>query len=552
MASAKLTQELCCSICLDFYRKPVILRCGHNFCQDCITGVFNTQEEESAFYTCPECRKRFKARPLPVRNLALSNIAELYQVGRPRPEATGILCTYCIDIPQAAIKTCLHCDASLCELHLTAHSASEEHILLDATSPLQNRHCPIHRKLLAYYCSEDAAYLCVCCCLSEEHRGHHLECLNKASQIKKAELSQILEHLGLLKAKKNLVNLNLIRHSRKVEQESAVLTKNVASLFAEIREQLEALERRILNEITLEEQKVLVPIGKMIGKLESQRDELTRKMNSIEELCNNTDPLAVLREQELGRALDNEEDNDDDDDDDDDDRYSKYLIASSHLDRLLLSVRIQKGLERFVASISDIMADRFTNVECVSDLLLDINTAGHNICLSGDLKTASYLTEKQEWSTGPCRFTTAQVLSTTSFSSGNHFWEVEVSEDGLRSVGVAYASIPRVGPESIIGYNSQSWSLTWINDLIGVSHNSECKTVSKSSTMRNVGISLDYEAGLLTFYQLCDPIRHLHTFSSTFTEPLHLAFHVEKGWVRISSKASWAIPSTGKSKVGDP
>ncbi|OCT61790.1 uncharacterized protein LOC379589 isoform X1 [Xenopus laevis] len=544
MASARLRQELCCSICLDFYRKPVILRCGHNFCQDCITGVFDTQEEEEwGFYTCPECRKRFKVRPLPVRNLALYNIAELYKVARPKPEETEILCTYCIDFPQHAVKTCLHCEASLCEVHLRAHCTSEEHILLDPTSPLQNRHCPIHGKLFEYYCSEDSVCVCVHCCLSEQHRGHQVEMLNKASQIRKAELSVILENMGLLKAKKNMATLNLTRHGRKVEQETAVLTKNVAALFSTIREHLGCLEHHILNEIKLQEQKVLLPISELIGKLEVEKDELTRKMHYIEELCHNTDSLAVLQDQEL--------DNVRDDDDDEEETYSKHLISTSHVDRLLLSLIIQKGLDRYVATIPKLTADRWSNVECVSDLLLDDNTSGNNICLSGDLKMATYSTEAQERGANSCRFQTGQVMSTTSFSSGKHFWEVEVSEDGLRSVGVAYSSIPRAGQESIIGYNSQSWSLTWINHLIGVSHNSEGKTVSKSSTMRNVGIYLDYEAGVLTFYQLCNPIRHLYTFTCVFTEPLHLAFRVENGWVRISSKPFWTIASTTESKVGD-
>ncbi|MEE6506105.1 hypothetical protein FKM82_007513 [Ascaphus truei] len=69
-----------------------------------------------------------------------------------------------------------------------------------------------------------------------------------------------------------------------------------------------------------------------------------------------------------------------------------------------------------------------------------------------------------------------------------------------------------------------------------VIHNSIQTQIYPESPLQRLGIYLDYEAGRLSFYQLCDPIRHLHTVTATFTEPLHAAFCVcEKGWVRIRS-----------------
>lgn len=53
-------EDLSCSICLELFSDPVILECGHNFCQACITRYW---EELSAnggddvpLPTCPECR----------------------------------------------------------------------------------------------------------------------------------------------------------------------------------------------------------------------------------------------------------------------------------------------------------------------------------------------------------------------------------------------------------------------------------------------------------------------------------------------------------------
>ncbi|XP_073492756.1 uncharacterized protein [Aquarana catesbeiana] len=61
MASATVREELTCSICLDVYRDPVSLRCGHYFCRDCIETALDTQE--GGRYTCPECRGKHPKRP---------------------------------------------------------------------------------------------------------------------------------------------------------------------------------------------------------------------------------------------------------------------------------------------------------------------------------------------------------------------------------------------------------------------------------------------------------------------------------------------------------
>ncbi|OCT57685.1 hypothetical protein XELAEV_18003143mg, partial [Xenopus laevis] len=145
-----------------------------------------------------------------------------------------------------------------------------------------------------------------------------------------------------------------------------------------------------------------------------------------------------------------------------------------------------------------------------TDLLLDINTAHNHVSVSGDRKSASFSLTKLHYPQSPERFRgVIQALSSRSFPSGRHYWEVEGSESGGWAVGVAYPSIERSGDQAGIGENNKSWCL-------------------------RIGIWLDYEAGRLSFYELSEPIRHLHTFTATFTEPLHAAFWVGWcAWVRI-------------------
>ncbi|XP_056405996.1 E3 ubiquitin/ISG15 ligase TRIM25-like [Hyla sarda] len=135
-SSTELIEELNCSICLEVFRDPITLRCGHNFCQECINGVLDSQESSGVF-TCPQCRKRFPSKPSVVRNTTLRNIAEGFHRTQQEAGNSGVICTY-RTLPYRAVKTCLQCETSMCERHLRNHDRSVQHTLLDPIY-LENR-----------------------------------------------------------------------------------------------------------------------------------------------------------------------------------------------------------------------------------------------------------------------------------------------------------------------------------------------------------------------------------------------------------------------------
>ncbi|XP_075050401.1 E3 ubiquitin/ISG15 ligase TRIM25-like [Mixophyes fleayi] len=299
MASADLRQELDCSICLNIYTDTVTLRCGHNFCRVCIDRVLDTQEG-SGVYTCPECRAECQERPALIRNITLCNIVGSFLSTRPDQEVTGIFCTYCIHSPVPAAKSCLHCEASLGDNHLRVHSKSAEHVLSDPTTSLGSRKCSVHKKILEYYCSEDAACICVSCCLIGEHRGHQMESLNEASEKKKEKLRNVLQKLTT-KREEAEKRVQRLQERRREDQEKAVGVKEtVTALFRDIRRQLDDLEKRVLSEISRQEESVSLSVSDLIQQLEIKKDELSRKMRHIEELCNMSDPVTVLQEPDTG------------------------------------------------------------------------------------------------------------------------------------------------------------------------------------------------------------------------------------------------------------
>ncbi|XP_053545726.1 E3 ubiquitin/ISG15 ligase TRIM25-like [Bombina bombina] len=182
----------------------------------------------------------------------------------------------------------------------------------------------------------------------------------------------------------------------------------------------------------------------------------------------------------------------------------------------------------------------------ISDILLDVETAHNEVFVSDDLKTASCSRIKQQRPDTPDRFTDySQVLSTRSFSSGLHCWEVQISKSGLWRVGVCYPSMERRGKESGIGNNNKSWCLWSENKSLSVRHNN-IVTSLRPLSCDTVRILLDYGAGRLTFNELCKPIRELHTFTATFDEPLYAAFWVYGATVQIKTKSNIQHPAVKK------
>ncbi|KAM5126978.1 LOW QUALITY PROTEIN: E3 ubiquitin/ISG15 ligase TRIM25-like [Mantella aurantiaca] len=521
MASADLRQELDCSICLTIYTDPVNLRCGHNFCRVCIDRVLDTQDG-SGGYSCPECREEFQDRPTLHRNITLRNIVETFRSTEPDQE-TGIFCTYCIRSRIPAVKSCLMCEASLCNDHLKVHSKSPEHVLTDPTT-MEKRKCSVHKKVLEYYCTADAACICVSCRLDGEHQGHKVETLDEASERKKQKLRSVLQKMMNMREETEKRVQSLWKCKGKVQEEVAGERERVTALITDLRRQLEDLEKRVLREISRQEERLLHPLSDLIQQLEIKKDDLSRKMGDIEKLCNMTDPLTVLQESHTGDLCDTEEG-----DNEDRERHDKLLHDGGGLDVAGISHTLHTGLSDMMKGVNV-----FLNIQEVADILLDVNTANNYLQISDDRKTASRSGITQNRPETPERFQDySQVLSSRRFSSGRHYWEVDVRGSGWWHVGMSYPSIERRGDQSRIGMNKKSWCVYRCKNQNFRRHDSKVIQLPDNISSNRVRIYLDYEAGKLSFYDLCDPIRHLHTFTTTFTEPLHAALCIYKGHIKI-------------------
>ncbi|XP_056157448.1 protein NLRC3-like [Lampris incognitus] len=168
------------------------------------------------------------------------------------------------------------------------------------------------------------------------------------------------------------------------------------------------------------------------------------------------------------------------------------------------------------------------------ELTLDPNTAHRELLLSEDNRKGTVVKEEQSYPDHPDRFDSwRQVLCRESLTDRCY---MEVKWEGEVYIGVTYRGIRRRGGDndSLLGRNEKSWSLYCDRYIYNVSHNDRRIEIRMSpSSSDRVGVYLDWSAGTLSFYRVSSNIlTHLHTFTSTFTEPLHVGFGF---WSRDSS-----------------
>ncbi|XP_060094577.1 E3 ubiquitin-protein ligase TRIM7-like [Heteronotia binoei] len=176
--STEIEQEANCPICLEFLTDPVVLGCGHSFCQACITDYCEKWETRGDL-ECPVCKFKFQKGTFR-RNWQLANLVEKIKL-----------------VPQSSRKgVCLR-----------------------------------HQEKLHFFCKEDEKLVCVVCERLPEHKGHTIVPLEVAAQKYK---DQFCNRLGILKKERE----RIVVYKGDVEKESQdLLMKKVVKEVARNRDQ---------------------------------------------------------------------------------------------------------------------------------------------------------------------------------------------------------------------------------------------------------------------------------------------------------------------------
>ncbi|XP_054911177.1 E3 ubiquitin/ISG15 ligase TRIM25-like [Poeciliopsis prolifica] len=161
-------------------------------------------------------------------------------------------------------------------------------------------------------------------------------------------------------------------------------------------------------------------------------------------------------------------------------------------------------------------------------LTFDPNTANSELRLADGNRKASrdWLTDRR--AEHPERFEQCPQVLCREGLLDLAYWEVSWS--GGADIGVTYNNISRDGDTAscLLGHNQRSWSLECSNGFYTPCHNNKrFQSCSPEPFSNRVGVYLNCPEGTLSFFCVSkDAMVHLHTFTSTFTEPLYPGFWV--------------------------
>ncbi|XP_026016706.1 nuclear factor 7, ovary-like isoform X2 [Astatotilapia calliptera] len=138
--ASRSEEALCCPVCQEVFRDPVILSCSHSFCKDCLKRWWR----ERPTHECPVCKRR-SSRNDPPLNLALRNLCESFLQERDQRASEAL--------------------------------------------------CSLHSEKLKLFCLDHQQPVCHICRDSEKHTNHRFRPIDEAAQQHKKELQETLEPL---------------------------------------------------------------------------------------------------------------------------------------------------------------------------------------------------------------------------------------------------------------------------------------------------------------------------------------------------------------------
>ncbi|XP_078073385.1 zinc-binding protein A33-like isoform X1 [Mustelus asterias] len=472
------TRDTICRFCLDFFINPVMLQCGHNFCHSCIT-----QHWEKKKARCPECGEKFPEINLRL-NRALANLAE-----------------------------------------------KARKLKLNRKEKENKLHCEEHQEELKLFCETDKKLVCVNCVVSQEHREHRFIAVKEAAEIYK---NQVKSSLDSLTEKKSTVLEMEQQQKQKISQirkQSISLQSHITSEFTKMHQILTEKEQRLIRDLREEEEKNLKPMEENLCEIQENLNSIQENLSKLEKQLEQKDGVIFLKKklEESMSGVQRLE-------------YSTEETSRKRrirdLDNRLSLVDGVLPTGTFNGSLPfPVWREMLDSINPVS-VTLDVKTANPHLEVSEDLKSLRRTRLGRSLSDTVKRFTHyLSVLGSEGFTSGKHYWAVEVTGNQGWILGVAAESVERKGGVKLMP-ETGFWTIGQFDDQFHM-NSSPPSSLPVSQVPGKVGVYLSYESGTISFYN-ADTTSHLHTFiGNKFTQKLYPFFWTrdENQWLRICSSS---------------
>ncbi|XP_072562743.1 E3 ubiquitin-protein ligase TRIM39-like [Paramormyrops kingsleyae] len=226
-----MEEELCCSVCSDFYKDPVVLKCSHSFCRTCLQKFWEVKSSRE----CPICRSRSSDADPPL-NMTLRNIVDVYLKQR-----------------------------SECE----------------STEKSESR-CSLHGEKLLLFCVEDQEPICVVCQTAAKHRNHRVCPLLEAEQDKKEDLRASLIPLKEKLKKFTKVKQDFQETAKHITNQFHHTEKKIKEEFEELHQFLREEEEASLAILREEEVQKSQRMKEKIENISKQVSTLSEKIRDIQ------------------------------------------------------------------------------------------------------------------------------------------------------------------------------------------------------------------------------------------------------------------------------
>ncbi|XP_016113163.1 E3 ubiquitin-protein ligase TRIM39-like [Sinocyclocheilus grahami] len=505
-SSGPLTEELQCSICLDVFTDPVSTPCGHNFCKTCL----NEHWDNSQTCSCPYCKETFKQRPDLKINTTLREIVGHCKKKSPekKPE---VVCDICEERKLKALKSCLVCQSSYCETHLEPHlrvAGLKKHKLMDPVNNLEDYICQKHDSPLELFCRDDQTCVCLICSV-KDHKNHNTVPIEEQSEEKKTELMKTQKDTQQV-IQDRIKKIQDIKHSAEVRKRNTEKEKAAhVELFTDLIRSIERRQTELLEMMEEQQKAAEKQEQELIEELEQEITELKMRNTELEQLSHTEDNLHL---QQI---------------------HSSLCSPRNSRNWPEISMKTHESLEtlrRALTQLKDTIDEKLTQTELkvmqqyAVDVTLDPDTAHPDLILSDDGKQVRDGDIEQKLPDKPERFDyCVNVLGKEGFSSGRFYFEVQVKGKTEWDLGVARKSINRKGMITVSPRNGQ-WTVWLRNGNEYEALSSPPVSLSLRVKPQRVGVFVDYEEGLVSFYDV-ESSSHIYSFTGqSFTEKLYPLF----------------------------
>ncbi|XP_060706774.1 zinc-binding protein A33-like [Hemiscyllium ocellatum] len=395
-------------------------------------------------------------------------------------------------------------DKSLRDNQASANLAEKAQTLnVNPQEKESKHHCEEHQEELKLFCETDKKLICVICRDSREHKSHNFIPIKEAVGIDKDWVKSSLESLTGKKAAALEMEWQQKQKISKIREESSSLQTHIKSEFTKMHQMLTEKEQSLLRDLREQEENILKPMERNLCKIQDNLNSLQEKLSTLEKQLEQKDRVVFLKEEASWERRIH-------------DNSNELSLTDGAL-----------STEKFnIVLPFPVWNEMLETIKPVS-VTLDVETASPQLVVSEDLKSLRLIRNRRSLPDNEKRFSNPNslcALGSEGFTSGRHYWEVEVGGNQGWSLGVASESVERKRWVSLIPKNG-FWTMGRDEDQF-YTNTSPPLPLCVGQIPRKVGVYLSYEYGTVSFYN-ADTKSHLHTFTGNkFTGKLYPFFEV--------------------------